>query len=66
MKNSVNLLYYKCHRKDIKCGGSCMESSDQIEKEKINKSESIRKSKMINDKCFQYAASIALNYEEIK
>ena len=43
-----------------------MESSDQIEKEKINKSESIRKSKMINDKCFQYAAPIALNYEEIK
>ena len=53
--------YYKCHKSNSKCGGSNICSPDGIRKEKSN-----NKSKSMNDKCFQYAATIALNYEEIK
>ena len=46
----VHLLYYKCHKTNFKCGGSCMDSSDWIKSKKatinlINKKD---------NKCFQY------------
>ena len=54
--DSVQLMYYKCHKINLKRGGSYIVSSDWIKKKKatINpKSE--------DDKCFQYAATVALN-----
>ena len=59
--DSVQLLYYKCHRIKLKHGGSHIDSPDWIKKKKaaINP-------KSPDDKCFQYAVTVALNYEEIK
>ena len=62
--NLVQLLYYKCHRINLKCGGSFINSPDWIKKkkEKVNL-------KNDDDKCFQCAKTIfatALNFQEIK
>ena len=53
-------MYYKCHKVNFKHGGSYIDSLDWIKKKAtINP-------KNTNDKCFQFAAGVALNYEEIK
>ena len=54
-----HLLYYKCHKKDPNCGGSYIDSNEWIKDNKavIN---SINKK---DDKCFQYAVTVALNHE---
>ena len=54
----VHLLHYKCHKINWNCGGSYVDSLDQIKKKKnpINKKR---------NKCFQYAVTVELNYEEI-
>ena len=59
--DSVQLMCYNCLRLNFRCGGSYIDSPDQIEKKKrtINP-------KNTDDKCSQYTATIALNYEEIK
>ena len=57
----VQLLYYKCHKIYFKRGESNIDSHDWI---KHKKSRLNPKSK--DEKCFQYAAAIALNYREIK
>ena len=61
--DSVQLLYYKCHKINFKRGGSYVDSPDRIKKEKatINPENA-------NDKFFQYAVFqyVALNYEEIE
>ena len=59
--DSVQLMHYKCHKVDFKRSGSYIDSLDWIKKERatINPKNS-------DDKCFQYAATAALNYEEIK
>ena len=57
----VGLLYYKCHKINFKFGGSYIDSPDCIKKEKAT---AVPKSD--DDKCFQYAATIALNHEKIK
>ena len=54
-------MYYKCHKLDFKCGGSYIDSPDWIK----NKEATINP-KNEDDKCFQYAVTVALNYEEIK
>ena len=59
--DSVQLLYYKRHKVKFSRGGSSIDSPDCIKKKK----ETIN-TKTINDKCFQYAATVALNYEEIE
>ena len=59
--DSLQLLYYKCQQKTVKRSGSYIDSPDWIRKKK----ETINP-KNTNDKCFQYAATIALNYGEIK
>ena len=53
------LLYYKCHKKNSNRGGSYVDPPDWIK----NKKEPINP---INkkDKCFQYATTVMLNYEE--
>ena len=58
---SVQLLYYKCHKVSFKRGGSCIDSPDwtKNKKAKINPEDE-------DNECFQYAATVALNYEELK
>ena len=57
--DSVQLLYYKCHKITFKRGGSHIDYPDWIKKEKATVNP-----KNIDDKCFQYAGTVALNYEE--
>ena len=59
--DSVQLMYYKCHKVDFICGGSYIDSPDWIKKKKATINP-----KNTDDKCVQYAATVALNYEEIK
>ena len=55
--DSVQLFYYKSHKINFKRGGS----PDLIKKKKAT-----RNPKDKDDKCLQYAATVALNYREIK
>ena len=58
--DSVQLLYYKCHKINFKHGSLYIDYPDWIKK----------KRKTVNPKngviCFQYDATVALNYEEIE
>ena len=58
--DSVQLLLYKCHKINFKCGGTYIDSPDCIKKKKATTNP--RK----DDKCFQYAATVPLNHEEIE
>ena len=53
----VHLLYYKCHKINPNCGGSCINSPDLIKqkKPKLN----------LTNKYLQYAVTVTLNHEEI-
>ena len=59
--DSVQLMYCKCHKVNFSRGGSFIDSPDWIKKKKatINPKNTV-------DKCFQNAATVALNYEEIE
>ena len=57
--NSVQLLYYKCHKTNFERGGSNIDSPHYIKKATANPENE-------DDKCFQYAATVALSYEEIE
>ena len=59
--DSVQLMYYKCHKVNLRGGGSYIDSPDWIKKKK----ETVNP-KNDDDKCFQYAVTVALNYEDIK
>ena len=59
--DSVQLMYYKCHKVNFIRSGSYIDSPDWIKKKKATIN-----SKNTDDKCFQYTAIVALNYEEIK
>ena len=59
--DSVKLMYYKCHKVNFRRCGSCIDSPGCIKREKKTIFP-----KNINDKCFQYAETVALDYEEIK
>ena len=59
--DSVQLLYCKCHIVNFKLGGSYIDSPDWIKKKKATMNP-----KNKDNKCFQYAATVVLNYEEIK
>ena len=53
--DSVQLLYYKCHKVNFEHGGSYIDSLDWIKKAPINlKNDDV-------DKCFQYAGTVILN-----
>ena len=54
-------MYYKYHKVNFKRGDSKINSWDWIKKKKVTINQ-----KNTDDKCFQYAANVALNYEEIK
>ena len=59
--DSVQLMHYQCHKVNFKRGGSYIDSPDWIKKRKAKINP-----KNDNKKCFQYATTVALNYEEIK
>ena len=52
--DSVQLMCGKCHKINFQRGRSYIDSPDWIKKKKAD------------DKCFQYAVTAALNYEDIK
>ena len=54
-------MYDKCHKVNFRRGGSYIDSPDWMKKKKATINP-----KNKNDKCFQYAATFALNYEELK
>ena len=58
----THLLWCKCHETTFKCDGSYISSLDWIK----NKKATINSINKEDNKCFQYAATVALNHEEIK
>ena len=54
-------MYYKCHKVNSNRGGSYIDSPEWIKKKKATINP-----KNEDDKCFQYTAPVALNYEKIK
>ena len=57
----INLLYYKCHERNFKHGGSYIDSPDQTKKK-----DATINLKNEDDECFQHLATIALNREKIE
>ena len=54
-------MCYKCYKVNFRCDGSYNDSADWIKKKKTTLNP-----KNKDDKCFQYALTVALNFEEIK
>ena len=50
--NSVQLLYYKCHKVNFKRGGTYIEPPDCTKNKKVK-----RNPKSDDDKCFHYTAT---------
>ena len=59
--DSVQMMYYKCHKVNFRRGGPYINSPDWIKK----KASTINL-KNKDDKCFQYVVTVALNYGEIE
>ena len=58
----VQLLYYKCHRINPSCGESYIDSPDWIK----NKRATINHINKKDNRYFQYAVTLILNYEKIE
>ena len=58
----VQLLYYKYHKTNPNRSGSYIDSPNWIK----SKKSTINSFNKKDNKCFQYAVLVALNYEEIK
>ena len=58
----VHSLYYKSHKINPNRGGSYIDSPDWIKK----KTTTINPINKRDNKCFQYAVTVALNYEIIQ
>ena len=58
----IQLLSYKCHKINPKCSELYINSPDRIK----NKKATINPMNKKDNKCLQYAVTVALNYEEIK
>ena len=59
--DSVQLMYQKYHKVNFRHDGSYIDSPDWIKTKKATINP-----KNADDKCFQYAATVALNYVKIK
>ena len=59
--DSISLLHHKCHKIDFKRRGSNIDSPDWIK----FKRATINPINKNGDKCFQYDAKVALNYQKI-
>ena len=65
--DSVQLLHYKCHKINFKCGDRRRGRESYIDPPAwIKKKKATINPKNEDNKCFQYAATAALNHEEIK
>ena len=62
MRDGVNALYYDFNTISLDRGGSHIDSSEWIK----NKNATINPKNKKDDKCFQYALTVALNHEKIK
>ena len=60
--NYVHLLCYKCHKINLNRGGTHIDSPDWIQNNKATINPINKK----DNKCFQYAITVALNHEEMK
>ena len=58
----IHLLYYKCHRINANCGGSCIDSPDWIKNKKVTINLTNKK----DNTCFQYTVTVVLNHEALK
>ena len=58
----VHFFYYKCHKVNPNRGGPYIDSHDWIK----NKKPTINRINKKDNKCFQYAVAVTLNYDEIK
>ena len=58
----VQLLYYEYHEINLNCGGPDIDSPDWVK----NKKPTINSINKKGTKCFQYAVTVMLNYEEMK
>ena len=56
--DGVNLMYYDLNKISLNRGGSYIDSREWIKKATINP-------KNKNNKCFQYAVTVALNHDKI-
>ena len=59
--DSVDLLYYKCHKISLNCDGSYIDSFKRLKTKKATINP-----KNNNDNCFQYSLTAALNLRQIK
>ena len=57
--DSAELMYYKCHEVNFNRGVSSIDSPDWIKKKRATINL-----KNTDDKCFQYAANVALIYDQ--
>ena len=60
--DSVDALYYKLHKISLNRSGSYIDSPEWVK----NKTTTINPKNKKDDKCFQYAIAVALNYQIIK
>ena len=58
----VHSLYYKCHKINLNPCGSYIDSPTWIKDKKATINPINKK----NNKCFQYAVTVALNHEEVR
>ena len=58
----LNLLYVKCQKINLNRGGTYIDTSDWIWRERAT-INSINKK---DNKCYQYTVTVPLNYKEIK
>ena len=58
---SVGVLYYKLHKTSLDRGRSYIDSPEWLK----NKKTTINPKNKKDDKCFQYAITLALNYQKI-
>ena len=60
--NCVDVLYYNLNKVSLSRGGSYIDSPKWLK----NKKATINPQNKKDDKCFQYALTVALNHEQIK
>ena len=60
--DSVDVLYYNLNKVSLSRGGSYIDSPKWLK----NKKATLNPQKKKDDKCFQYALTVALKYEKIK
>ena len=59
--DSVDVLYYNFNKVTLSRGGSYIDSQKWLK----NKKATINPQNKKDDRCFQYAITVALNYEQI-